>query len=156
MFPIAISPHDHNRVYAGSQYVHETTDGGETWKTISPDLTRNDPSHADNSGGMAYDNLTTFDGSIVWAIAESPVKAGAIDGQVQVTLDGGAHWTNTTKNGEQVNRGADLQAALERGIAATAGGSPYLVEVNISRYGGGAESTWYQKFNLASERTRNV
>ncbi len=65
--------------------------------------TRNDPSHADNSGGMAYDNLTTFDGSIVWAIAESPVKAGVIwvgtvDGQVQVTLDGGAHWTNVTKN----------------------------------------------------------
>ncbi|HSS43832.1 MAG TPA: sialidase, partial [Thermoanaerobaculia bacterium] len=41
-FPIAISPHDHNTVYVGSQYVHATADGGQTWKTISPDLTLND------------------------------------------------------------------------------------------------------------------
>ncbi|HVC19878.1 MAG TPA: hypothetical protein VNE16_07355 [Vicinamibacterales bacterium] len=103
VFPIAISPFDHNRVYVGSQYVHETTDGGQTWKVISPDLTLNDKTHEDNSGGISYDNLVTYDGSTVWAIAESPVKAGVIwagtnDGQVQVTLDGGAHWTNVTKN----------------------------------------------------------
>src|SRR2546425_9694997 len=41
-FPIALSPHDHTRVYVGSQVVHLTTDGGASWKVISPDLTRND------------------------------------------------------------------------------------------------------------------
>lgn len=54
--------------------------------------------------------------------------------------------------GERVERGADLEAALKRGIAATRGGSPYLVDVVISCYGGGADSTWHQKFNLAEKR----
>lgn len=58
--------------------------------------------------------------------------------------------------GERVDRGADLEAALKRGLAATREGSPYLVAVDVSRYGGGSESTWYQKFNLASERSRKV
>ncbi len=102
-FPIAISPHDHNRVYVGSQYVHMTTDGGQSWKVISPDLTLNDKSHQDNSGGISFDNLMTFDGATLYAIAESPVRAGVIwagsnDGQVSVTTDGGAHWTNVTRN----------------------------------------------------------
>ena len=43
-FPIVISPHDHNKVYIGSQYVHQTTDGGNSWKVISPDLSTNDKS----------------------------------------------------------------------------------------------------------------
>ena len=42
-FPIAISPHDHKTVYVGSQFVHRTTDGGQTWTTISPDLTTERP-----------------------------------------------------------------------------------------------------------------
>lgn len=101
--PIAMSPHDHNRVYAGSQYVHETDDGGQSWKVISPDLTLNDKSHEENSGGISVDNLMTFEGSVLYAIAESPVKAGVIwtgstDGQVNVTEDGGKNWTNVTKN----------------------------------------------------------
>ncbi len=53
--------------------------------------------------------------------------------------------------GEKVTRGADIEAALKRGIAATRGGKPYLVEVVISRYGGGAESTWHGSFNLAAK-----
>ena len=101
--PIAISPHDHNRVYVGAQVVFMTTNGGQSWKVISPDLTTNDKSHQGNSGGITSDNLTTFDGATLYAIAESPVKAGVIwtgstDGQVNVTQDGGAHWTNVTKN----------------------------------------------------------
>jgi benzoylformate decarboxylase len=58
--------------------------------------------------------------------------------------------------GERVERGADLEAALKRGIAATRGGSPYLVDVVISCYGGGADSTWHQKFNLAEKRKVKV
>ena len=49
-----------------------------------------------------------------------------------------------------------LEAALKRGVAATRDGKPYLVEVVISRYGGGAESAWYEKFNLAEKRKRRV
>lgn len=101
--PLAISPHDHNRVYAGSQVVFMTTDGGQSWKPISPDLTTNTKSHEQNSGGISADNLTTFDGGTLYAIAESPAKAGVIwtgsdDGQVNVTKDGGLHWENVTKN----------------------------------------------------------
>ncbi|MGB6877515.1 MAG: hypothetical protein WBD87_15930 [Candidatus Acidiferrales bacterium] len=100
-FPIAISPNDHNTVYVGSQYVHETTDGGASWKEISPDLTRNDKSHEQNSGGVSNDNLFTFDGATLWSIAESPkakglIWAGSNDGLVHVTRDGGAHWTDVT------------------------------------------------------------
>jgi thiamine pyrophosphate-dependent acetolactate synthase large subunit-like protein len=58
--------------------------------------------------------------------------------------------------GERVTAGTDLEAALKRGISATRDGKPYLVEVVIARYGGGAESTWYEKFNLAEKRKQRV
>jgi benzoylformate decarboxylase len=58
--------------------------------------------------------------------------------------------------GEKVDNTDQVQAAIRRGIAATREGSPYLLDVEIDRYGGGAESTWHQKFNLAETRKRNV
>jgi acetolactate synthase I/II/III large subunit len=58
--------------------------------------------------------------------------------------------------GERVTAGTDLEAALKRGISATRDGKPYLVEVVIARYGGGADSTWYEKFNLAEKRKQRV
>jgi len=102
-FPIAISPHDHAKVYVGSQVVHVTTDGGASWKVISPDLTRNDTTHQQSSGGVTTDNLMTFDGATLFAIAESPRQAGVIwvgsnDGLVHITRDGGASWTDVTGN----------------------------------------------------------
>ncbi len=102
-FPIAISPHDHNTVYVGSQYVHRTTDGGASWQVISPDLTLNDRSRQQSSGGVTTDNLMTFDGSVLYAIAESPVQAGVVwagtnDGQLSLTRDGGRTWSNVTAN----------------------------------------------------------
>jgi len=102
-FPIAISPFDHSKVYVGSQYVHMTTNGGQSWSVISPDLTTNDKSHQQNSGGISWDNLMTWDGAVLYAIAESPKQAGVIwtgsnDGQVNITRDGGKNWTNVTKN----------------------------------------------------------
>lgn len=101
--PAAISPHDHNRFYVGSQYVHETDNGGQSWRVISPDLTLNDKSHETDSGGVHPDNLMVFEGAVLYAIAESPVKAGVIwtgstDGQVNLTQDGGKTWNNVTKN----------------------------------------------------------
>jgi photosystem II stability/assembly factor-like uncharacterized protein len=100
-FPIHISPHDHNKVYVGSQYIHMTTDRGRSWSIISPDLTTNDPTKMGPSGGLTLDNLAVEYGCVVFAIAESPAENGCIwagtnDGLVQVTRDGGKTWTNVT------------------------------------------------------------
>ena len=102
-FPITISPHDHNKLYVGSQFVHVTTDGGNSWQIISPDLTRNDKSRQGISGGLTPDDIGVEYAGTVFAIAESPKEAGTIwagtnDGLVQITRDGGKTWTNVTKN----------------------------------------------------------
>src|SRR5438874_3597247 len=102
-FPVTISPHDHNKVYVGSQFVHVTTDGGNSWQIISPDLTRNDKSRMGISGGLTPDNIGVEYAGTVFAIAESAKEAGVIwagtnDGYVQITRDGGKNWTNVTKN----------------------------------------------------------
>jgi len=101
--PLTISPHDHNTVYAGSQFVHRTTDGGKSWQVISPDLTLNDRSRQQISGGLTPDNIGVEYGDVVFAIAESPLKAGLLwagtnDGLVHVTRDGGKNWANVTAN----------------------------------------------------------
>ena len=103
-FPLAISPHDHNKVYVGSQYVHMTTDGGNSWKVISSDLTRNDKSKQGWSGGLTGDNIGVEYIDVVFALAESPKEAGVIwagtnDGLVQITRDGGKNWSNVTPPG---------------------------------------------------------
>src|SRR5438093_1450029 len=102
-FPIAISPHEHTKVYVGSQVVHVTKDGGASWQVISPDLTRNDTTHQQSSGGVTTDNLYTFDGATLFALAESPVRAGVLwagsnDGRVNVSTDGGARWSDVSSN----------------------------------------------------------
>lgn len=101
--PFLMSPHDRNTLYAGSQFVHMTTDGGNTWKVISPDLTTNDKSKQQISGGLTPDNIGVEYACVVMAIAESPLEKGVIwagtnDGLIQVTRDGGKTWTNVTKN----------------------------------------------------------
>ena len=102
-FPITISPHDNNKVYVGSQFVHQTTDGGESWEIISPDLSTNDMSRMGPSGGLTKDNIGVEYACVVFAIAESRVEPGVVwagtnDGLVHVTRDGGKKWTNVTKN----------------------------------------------------------
>jgi len=102
-FPITVSPNDHNTIYAGSQHVHRTTNGGQSWDVISPDLTLNDKSRQQSSGGLTPDNIGVEYAGVVFAIAESSKEKGLIwagtnDGQVQVTRDAGAHWTNVTAN----------------------------------------------------------
>ena len=100
-FPIALSPHDHNTIYAGSQHVHRTTNGGQSWQVISPDLTTGDNSRQQISGGLTPDNVGVEYAGVVFAIAESPTERGVVwagtnDGQVHVTRDGGGRWTNVT------------------------------------------------------------
>lgn len=102
-FPLTISPHDRNTVYVGSQYVHKTTDGGNSWQVISPDLTTNDKSRQQISGGLTPDNIGVEYGCVVFAIAESRLEKGLIwagtnDGLVHITRDGGRSWTNVTAN----------------------------------------------------------
>jgi photosystem II stability/assembly factor-like uncharacterized protein len=102
-FPIAISPHDHTRIYVGSQHIHQTVNGGQTWTVISPDLTLNDPTKQGPSGGLTGDNIGVEYGDVVYAIAESPIAPGLIwagtnDGQVQITRNAGKTWTNVTRN----------------------------------------------------------
>jgi hypothetical protein len=102
-FPIAISPHDHNRVYVGSQFVHMTSDGGQSCEIISPDLSTNDKSKQERTGGITQDDASPLYGCTLFAIAESPLEEGLIwagtnDGLLHVTKDGGENWTNVTKN----------------------------------------------------------
>ena len=102
-FPLSYSPHVNHRVYVGSQFIHQSDDGGQSWQIISPDLTLNDKSHQQSSGGVAIDNLMTFDGATLFAVEESQLQAGLIwagtnDGQVQLTKDAGKTWVNLTAN----------------------------------------------------------
>ena len=76
--PFLISPHDHNAIYIGSQYVHVSTDGGNSWKVISPDLTLNDKSRQQSSGGLTPDNIGVEYSGVVFAIAESRLKPGLL------------------------------------------------------------------------------
>ena len=101
--PLQISPHDHNTIYVGSQHLHRTTNGGQSWEEISPDLTLNDKAKQGSSGGLTPDNIGVEYSGVVYGIAESPVEKGLIwvgtnDGLVQMTRDAGKSWTNVTKN----------------------------------------------------------
>ncbi len=102
-FPLLISTHDHNTVYVTSQVVHRTTNGGQSWEVISPDLTMNDKSKQQISGGLSPDNIGVEYANVIYAFDESPVKqgilwAGTNDGQISVSQNGGKDWANVTKN----------------------------------------------------------
>ncbi len=102
-FPLLISPHDHNTLYVTSQVVHRTTNGGQSWDVISPDLTTNDKSKQGISGGLSPDNIGVEYCCVIYAFDESPAQqgvfyAGSNDGKVHVSQDDGAHWTDVTAN----------------------------------------------------------
>jgi photosystem II stability/assembly factor-like uncharacterized protein len=102
-FPYFISPHDNNTVYAGSQFVHKTTNAGKSWEIVSPDLSTNNPDWLQPSGGLTKDNIGVEFACLVFALAESPIEKGCIwagtnDGLVHVTRDDGKTWINVTKN----------------------------------------------------------
>jgi photosystem II stability/assembly factor-like uncharacterized protein len=103
-FPITISPHDHNKVYVGSQFVHQTTNGGQSWQVISPDLSTSDPAMLErNMGPLTNESADPSMACTVFAIAESPIEEGQIwagtnDGLLHITRDGGKNWTDVTAN----------------------------------------------------------
>ncbi|MDA8020333.1 MAG: hypothetical protein MPN21_23080 [Thermoanaerobaculia bacterium] len=102
-FPLEISPHDGETVYVGSQYVHRTTNRGQSWEQISPDLTTADPELMRRTGGLTLDDAGPTLGPSIFAIAESPRTEGEIwvgtnDGQVQVKRADGSEWINVSAN----------------------------------------------------------
>jgi photosystem II stability/assembly factor-like uncharacterized protein len=102
-FPLLVSPHDHNTLYVTSQVVHRTTNGGQSWDVISPDLTTNDTTKMGISGGLTPDNIGVEYCCVIYAFDESPAEqgvfyAGSNDGKVHVSRDDGAHWTDVTAN----------------------------------------------------------
>ena len=100
--PLVFSPLDPHLLYFGSQQLFVTRDGGGTWATISPDLTREDPGVPSNLDPItAADGLTVKRRGVIYTITPSPVSAGLIwigtdDGLIQVTRDDGKTWTNVT------------------------------------------------------------
>ena len=104
-FPIVFSPFDPDTLYTTSQFLMRSTNGGQTWKAISPDLTRNDPSTLGPSGGpITKDNTSVEYYGTIFTVAESPVERGLIwtgsdDGLVHLTRNGGGTWQNVTPKG---------------------------------------------------------
>jgi len=101
-FPIMFSPNQKNKLYAASNHLHMTTNEGQSWEIISPDLTRNDPKTLGPSGGpITKDNTGVEYYGTIFAINESKYENGLIwtgsdDGLVHVTKDGGKNWINVT------------------------------------------------------------
>jgi len=100
--PIEFSIHDPNVLYHASNHLHRSTDRGETWEVISPDLTRNDKSRQEAPGGPIDHDVSTVETyGTIFAVAEAPQRAGEIwigsdDGLSHLTRDGGARWANIT------------------------------------------------------------
>jgi photosystem II stability/assembly factor-like uncharacterized protein len=103
--PIRLSPHDPDVVYHTSQFVNRTSDGGYSWETISPDLTRDDIDTQGFAGGrITWDNTGVEVYGTVFAFEESPHEAGVLwagsdDGLIHVSRDDGANWENVTPQG---------------------------------------------------------
>lgn len=101
-FPIFFSPHDPNKLYACSQYLHVSYNGGEKWEIISPDLSRNDSVKLISSGGpITKDNTGVEYYATIFAAVESPYEenvlwCGSDDGLVHISKDGGKNWKNVT------------------------------------------------------------
>ncbi|HYT75632.1 MAG TPA: hypothetical protein VEL79_12830 [Vicinamibacterales bacterium] len=101
-YPIVIAPTDPHTLYVTSQYVWKSTNEGQSWHQISPDLTRHDPSTMGDSGGpITLDQTGVETYAVIFALAPSPVDgqviwAGSDDGFVHVTRDGGKNWTKVT------------------------------------------------------------
>ena len=101
-FPILISPHDPNVLYATGNHIFRSTDEGSSWEIISPDLTRNDVAKLEASGGPpTKDNTGAEFYGTIFAFAESPLErgllwAGSDDGLMHISQDGGKTWRNVT------------------------------------------------------------
>jgi photosystem II stability/assembly factor-like uncharacterized protein len=101
--PMAIDPFDSKNVLYGCQLILKTSNGGQSWTELSPDLSTRDPSRIVSNGGLVGDNLGQYNGEVVWSIEYSKIQRGLIwagtnDGKLWYTKDGGARWNDVTKN----------------------------------------------------------
>jgi photosystem II stability/assembly factor-like uncharacterized protein len=101
--PVVFSPQDPHTLYFGSQYVLRSTNRGNSWQKISPDLTGADPK-ASQDGPLTIENAKARGHGVVYTIAPSPVSAGEIwagtdSGLIQLTRDDGKTWNNVTPSG---------------------------------------------------------
>ena len=102
--PVALSPHDPSVIYYGTQLILMSSDRGNTWTEISPDLTRNNPEHQGRNGGpLTPENVGAEYYNTIYYIVESSDEKGTIwvgsdDGLVHVTRNAGETWTNVSPN----------------------------------------------------------
>ena len=103
--PITVSPSDDKRLYVGSQFLHRSTDRGESWQVLSPDLTTDDPQkqRQEETGGLTIDNTAAETHCTIFSICESPLDkkiiwVGTDDGNLQVTSNDGKKWELVSGN----------------------------------------------------------
>ena len=146
---IAQDPFDNSTIYFGSQFVHKSTNKGDDWTVISPDLTTNDPEKQkqNESGGLTRDATGAENYTTILVIEPSPRERGVIwagtdDGNIQITRDGGNTWTNVASNLKGVPAGS------------------WVAQIKASRYNDGeavAVINNYRRFDFKPYlmRTRN-
>ncbi len=134
-FPIIVSPHNSNVVYAGSQHVHKSTNGGQSWSVISPDLTYNDKNTQGNSGGPLTKDQTSVEYyNVVFVIEESPRKQGMLwtgsdDGKLFLTQDDGKSWTDVTpRDMAKYTRVSSISASSFDACAASVAANRYQLD----------------------------
>ena len=140
--PIGFAPWDPRIAWFGGNVVFQSTNGGYSWRAISPDLTRNDKTHQQPAGGPITHDVTGAEYSdTILDIEGSPLSRGEIwvgtdDGLVQMTRDGGAHWRKVTPPGANEYGRFETVAPspLERGTA-------YAVQ-DAHLMGDGAPHVW--------------
>ena len=129
--PIEVSRTDANTVYMGANVVFKSTDGGQHWSVISPDLTRNDKSKQGVSGGPVYYDISgaeTYNTILTINVAPtdpSVIWTGTDDGLVQVTRDGGKTWTNVGDHFPGLAAGTEGRVS-QIGVSPFDAGTAYL------------------------------
>ncbi|MCF6300826.1 MAG: glycosyl hydrolase, partial [Proteobacteria bacterium] len=110
--PLMLSSINKGTIYYGSQHLHKSIDRGESWQTISPDLTTDNPKlqRQSSTGGLTIDNSTAENNATIYSIDESPLDGdilwiGTDDGQVHITRNAGKTWVNLTKNIKDIPKG---------------------------------------------------